>query len=97
MDYDCNGEREYCEDLLGFRVEEVRTMRDRTIDEQCGYGTQACAKLNFTTGVCTIYMPRRVSINVRYHERNHCRGWQHAPGGHYTWFPMEIPKEAMTA
>ena len=96
MDYDCNGEREYCADLLGFRVEEVRTALDGEINEQCGHGVQACAKLNFTTGVCTIYMPRRVNVNVRRHERNHCKGWQHKPGQNHTWFPMEIPKEAMS-
>lgn len=92
MDYDCNGEREMCDDLLGFRVEEVRTFNDRLIDEKCGRDITACAKVNFTTGECIIYMPKRTPREVRMHERNHCRGWAHPDYDNATWFPMEDPR-----
>ena len=91
MDYDCNGEKSLCEDLLGFRVEEVRTFSEQLIDRKCGMGVTACAKVNFTTGVCTIYMPKRATRETRMHERNHCRGWAHPDYNNTDWFPMEDP------
>lgn len=92
MDYDCKGEWILCEDLLGFRVEEVRTLSESLIREKCGIGATGCAKINFTTGECVIYMPKRANRELRMHERNHCRGWAHDEDDYKVWFPMEDPR-----
>lgn len=94
MDYDCNGERSLCPDLINFEVQEVRTTSQQQLWAQCGRFTHGCAQLNFTTGECVIYMPRNASRETRMHERNHCRGWTHPADNHREWYPMEAPHGA---
>ena len=87
MDAECMGDRTTCPDLVGAVVIERRVI-DMQIREHCGLWSQACAKLNFTTGECVIYLPRRSTKELRRHERNHCRGWNHPEPDSKYWIPM---------
>ncbi len=71
-----DAERKDCQDVAHMEVRHEKAFSYR-LTSVCGAGAIACAVLDWSTGVCTIYTGHRYSDRTIRHELNHCRGWTH--------------------
>lgn len=75
---ECLGaDRHACDDLLEAEVFFKQVPSKKLID-RCGFRAEACAVVDITNRVCTIYYATKsIDAYVLEHEMNHCRGWFH--------------------
>lgn len=78
-------DHEPCADLLGARTRIVEHATLSSLHAVCGdERSDACAlrSFSFSSAQCVIHLGPNTSALVLEHEKNHCRGWDHAGDSH---------------